>query len=105
MMMSWSCSMPQIMQETAKRILPNWAIAGILGGFVIGTYVYSIKAVGDDSALVLSAKYTPDNSAHEAVMRNFSFKVIIADSCNIWLCRENHHQKFVRRKLYSVQDT
>ena len=64
--------MPQIMQETAKRILPNWAIAGILGGFVIGTYVYSIKAVGDDSALVRSTKHTPDNSNLEVIKRTSS---------------------------------
>lgn len=43
------------MLEPTRKILPNWALAGILGGFVIGTYVYSIRAVGDDSAQASSS--------------------------------------------------
>ena len=41
------------MLEPTKKVLPNWALAGLLGGFVVGTYIYSIRAVGDDSAQVL----------------------------------------------------
>jgi hypothetical protein len=31
-----------------KVILPNWAVAACLTGFVAGTYLYSIRAVGSD---------------------------------------------------------
>lgn len=36
-----------------KKFLPNWALGALLGGLVVGTYIYSIKAVGDDSAEVV----------------------------------------------------
>ena len=38
--------------EPTTKILPNWALAGVLAALVGGTYFYSIKAVGDDSAQV-----------------------------------------------------
>ena len=41
------------------KILPNWALAGVLGGFVAGTYWYSIRAVGDDSAQVVRVDSEP----------------------------------------------
>lgn len=31
-----------------KVYLPNWAIGGLLLGFVAGTYVYTMRAVGTD---------------------------------------------------------
>ena len=38
-----------------KVYLPNWAIGGLLLGFVAGTYVYTMRAVGtDDLAQELS---------------------------------------------------
>ena len=37
-----------------RKLLPNWALAGLLGAFVGGTYWYSLRAVGDDSAQVSS---------------------------------------------------
>lgn len=40
--------------QSTTKILPNWALAGLLGGFVAGTYFYSIRSVGDDSAEVRS---------------------------------------------------
>jgi hypothetical protein len=33
---------------TPKVYLPNWAIGGLLLGFVAGTYVYTMRAVGTD---------------------------------------------------------
>lgn len=41
----------------AKKLLPNWALGALLGSLVAGTYVYSIKAVGDDSAEVFLARH------------------------------------------------
>lgn len=31
-----------------RAYLPNWAVATILAGFVGGTYLYSMRAVGSD---------------------------------------------------------
>jgi hypothetical protein len=31
-----------------RTYLPNWALAAILAGFVGGTYLYSMRAVGSD---------------------------------------------------------
>lgn len=31
-----------------KKYLPNWALAAVLGGFVGGTYWYTMHAVGKD---------------------------------------------------------
>ena len=31
-----------------KSYLPNWALAGLLGIFVVGTYLYTIRAVGSE---------------------------------------------------------
>lgn len=45
-----NASLQHMTQPPAKKLLPNWAVAGLLGGFVVGTYLYSIRAVGDDSA-------------------------------------------------------
>lgn len=44
----------------SKRPLPNWALGALLGGLVVGTYVYSIRAVGDDSAEVAHFDKTSD---------------------------------------------
>jgi hypothetical protein len=32
--------------EEVVRLLPNWAIASLLGVFVAGTYYYSMRSVG-----------------------------------------------------------
>ena len=31
-----------------KKLMPNWALAGLLTGFVAATYLYSMRAVGGD---------------------------------------------------------
>lgn len=38
--------------KTGTKLIPNWALGALLGGLVAGTYIFSIKAVGDDSAEV-----------------------------------------------------
>ena len=45
--------------EPTTKILPNWALAGVLATLVGATYFYSIKAVGAASAQVmdLAARY------------------------------------------------
>ena len=43
--------------EPTTKILPNWALAGVLATLVGATYFYSIKAVGDDSAQVMDWQY------------------------------------------------
>lgn len=32
-----------------KKYLPNWALAGALGGFVVGTYMYTMQRVAGGS--------------------------------------------------------
>lgn len=44
--------------EEVVRLLPNWAIAALLGGFAAGTYYYSMRAVGTgDLAKEVEAEY------------------------------------------------
>ena len=31
-----------------KKLMPNWALAGLLTSFVAGTYFYSMRAVGSE---------------------------------------------------------
>jgi hypothetical protein len=43
----------------STKLLPNWAVAGILGTFVVGTYYYSMRAVGTgDLAKEVENEYT-----------------------------------------------
>lgn len=44
--------------EEVVKVLPNWAIAVLLGGFAAGTYYYSMRSVGTgDLAKEVEAEY------------------------------------------------
>ena len=44
-----SLVMPKFVLGARKSLLPNWAVAGVLAGFVAATYLYSIRAVASDN--------------------------------------------------------
>ena len=50
------------LQPTTK-LLPNWALAGLLGAFVGGTYYYSLRAVGDDSGQEMEREFARQQKA------------------------------------------
>jgi hypothetical protein len=45
------------------KVLPNWALAGVLAAFVGGTYFYSMHAVGTDD---LRAELEAENKRQAA---------------------------------------
>ena len=49
-----------VLDGPRKKVLPNWAVAAVLTSFVAGTYFYSMKAVGDDSAQVAHSPMYPE---------------------------------------------
>jgi len=46
-----------------KKLLPNWALAGVLSTLVGASYFYSIRAVGDDSAQELQREFERQSDA------------------------------------------
>lgn len=59
-------SCPHLMPLAKPRAyLPNWAVAGILAGFVGGTYWFSMRAVGSDDLEKELAKENDRQRRHQ----------------------------------------
>ena len=48
-----------------KSYLPNWALAGLLGVFVGGTYFYTIRSVGSEDVAAELERESARQSALE----------------------------------------
>jgi len=64
-----------------KKLLPNWALAGVLSTLVGASYFYSIRAVGDDSAQVLHCRAPFPSKFDPLYLRLPSFSPVRACRC------------------------
>ena len=56
-----------VQPATPRKLMPNWALAGLLTAFVGGTYLYSMHAVGtEDLAAELHAESDRQAAAESA---------------------------------------